>query len=121
MNRPNSVQSWDEHQLGTMSLEAIRAHHRPTGRYRISLKTYPAGVAFEGTSRARRVYVLNGACTFDVKGTTWDLHAGDMVDLSEGTYSFRVPDASAVDTVSVWELPEPFWPAETDDLMTSEI
>ena len=100
---------WDEATYGPMSLESIRRLFQPESHYRVSWNTFPAGTAFNGWSRAGRRYIIDGGCTIRTAGHSWDLSAGEFLDLPEGDYLFSVTGESSVELVSVWELPEVLW------------
>ena len=105
----NGVVRWDYDRLGPLSLEAVRALHQPAERFRVTPSRYPAGTAFAGTARVGRRYILAGACVFTLGEGTWELHAGDIVDLPEGDYQFRVLGGEPVELVTVWALPPEVW------------
>ena len=44
----------------------------------------------------------------------WELQAGDIADIPEGGYEFRVLGRGPVEFVSVWELPPAFWAKAVD-------
>jgi hypothetical protein len=44
-----------------------------------------------------------------VGSSTVELGAGDIVDLPDGEFHFRVLGGEAVELISVWELPPEFW------------
>ena len=100
---------WDEASYGPMSLESIRRLFQPESRYRVSWNTYPAGAAFNFWTSAGRYYIIAGGCTISAAGHSWDLSAGEFLDLPEGDYLFSVTGESSVELVSVWELPEFLW------------
>jgi hypothetical protein len=103
------VGRWEFERWGEPAAETVRALHQPAGRFRVSPASYPPGTAFGGTSRASRKYVLAGACAFTVGSLTWELRAGDVAELPEGTYEFHVVGSASVELVSVWELPPACW------------
>lgn len=105
----DAVIRWDFERCGPPCAEAIRALHQPAGRYRISPASYPAGTEFGGAQRAGRKYVLAGSCAFTVGSATWELQAGDIADIPEGSYQFRVLGPGPVELVSVWDLPPESW------------
>jgi mannose-6-phosphate isomerase-like protein (cupin superfamily) len=111
MNEPTK---WDEATCGPMSLESIHRLFQPESRCRVSWKTYPAGVAFDFWSAARRCYIISGACTIGVAGHSLTLSAGEFVEIPEGDYCFFVAGEAPIELVSVWELPESFWRTSQD-------
>ena len=100
----DATQRWDASRMGPLSVESVVTFHQPSVRFRVSRAAYPAGTVFAGATRSGRTYVLAGACEYKVSGTSWELRAGDIVDLPEGEFAFRVLGNSAVEIVSVWEL-----------------
>ena len=103
------VRRWDDSRLGPLCLDAVRAIHQPPEQFRISPYRYDAGVAFPGAARAGHRYLLAGACAFTFGAETWELRAGDIAELPEGSYQFRVLGAQPVEFVAVWELPPEVW------------
>ena len=91
-----------------VTLDAVRALHTPSGHYRISPGSYPAGTTFPGTTRAGRVYVLSGACSYTFDGSTVELSSASYFDHPEGRYHFSVADDADVSLVHVWLLPPDF-------------
>lgn len=104
-----SVGRWDAERMGALCLESVRALHQPAHRFRVSPGRYPAGTSFTGAARAGRRYVLSGDCSFRVGALVWELQAGDIAEIPEGGYEFRVLGTSPVEFVSVWELPPEVW------------
>lgn len=104
-----SAGRWDAERMGPLCVESVRALHQPPIRFRVSPRRYPAGTSFAGASRAGRQYVLSGACSFRVGISVWELQAGDIADIPEGAYEFRVLGTFPVEFVSVWELPPEVW------------
>lgn len=109
-----SVGRWDAERMGPLCLESVRAIHQPPERFRVSPNRYPAGTSFPGAARAGRRYVLSGACSFRVGASVWELRAGDIADIPEGGYEFRVLGTGPVEFVSVWELPPEVWSRASD-------
>lgn len=62
-----------------------------------------------GASRARRLYVIEGACTISFVADVWELSEGDYADLPSGRFQFSVSHSCGVAIVSVYALPEQFW------------
>ncbi len=108
------AQRWDVTRMGPLCVESVRALHQPPERFRVSPSRYPAGTAFGGAARAGRKYVLAGACSYAVGGAVWELRAGDVADVPEGGFAFRVLGGGPVEVVSVWELPAAFWGSTPD-------
>ena len=108
------VQRWDVVRMEPLCVESVLALHQPPERFRVSLGRYPADTSFVGAARAGRKYVLAGSCSYVVRGATWELGAGDIADLPEGEFAFRVLGGSPVEVVSVWELPAAFWGGAPD-------
>ena len=104
---------WDVVRMGPLCIESVLALHLPAERFRVSPDSYPAGASFAGAARAGRKYVLAGSCSYVVGGATWELGVGDVADLPEGEFAFRVLGGSPVEVVSVWELPAAFFPSST--------
>lgn len=104
-----TIQTWDHTHWGSPSLEAIRAMHQPSDRFRISPSRYKPGTAFGFAARAGRKYILTGACAITFGELKWELQAGDVVDLPAGKFDFRVLGSESVELISVWELPPEFW------------
>jgi quercetin dioxygenase-like cupin family protein len=100
--------------MGPLCLDSVRALHQPPERFRVSPSRYPAGASFSESTRAGRRYILSGACSFTAGKSVHELQAGDIADVPEGTYDFRVLGSGPVELVSVWELPFGFW-AKTPD------
>ena len=96
---------WEVDEMGSLCLESIHKIHQPSERFRVSPTQYPAGYKFSGIARAGRKYVLAGAFSITVGTSEWELQAGDIADLPEGEYQFRVMGSDPVNFVSVWELP----------------
>ena len=105
----NRIYHWDDAQGGRLSLEIIRTLHLPQAHYRVSYNRYDAGASFCGVAKARRFYIIDGACKISIGAEVWDLVAGHYTDLPEGRFQIRVPPSSGVEFVSVWELPEWLW------------
>ncbi len=103
------VERWKVPRMGPLCLESVRAIHQPPERFRVSPSCYPVGTSFPGSARAGRRYILSGACSFTVGASVWELHVGDIADIPEGGYEFRVLGSGPVEFVSVWELPSEFW------------
>jgi hypothetical protein len=95
--------------MGPLSVESIEALHQPPEHFRISQRRYPAAKTFQGAAQAGRHYVLSGGCSFTVGDQTWELRAGDIADIPEGRYEFRVLGDGPAELVSVWELPPGVW------------
>ena len=100
---------WDEATCGLMSLESIRRLFQPESHYRVSWNRYPAGATFNGWWSAGRLYIIAGGCTMTTPEQSWDISAGEFLDVPEGDYLFSVTGESSVELVSVWKLPESFW------------
>src|SRR5947209_2650076 len=101
----NRIYHWGDPQSGKLSLETIRTLHQPHERFRVSYNRYDAGVSFDGEARARRLYVIDGACTVSMGAEEWDLCTDDYADLPEGRFQFSVPPSACVKIVSVYSLP----------------
>ena len=99
---------WSEISQTPLTLEAIRELHVPLSHYRISPNRYEAGVAFLGTGRAGRLYVLSGACSKRVSLWQVALRAGMFVDFPTGDFEFEVQGEQHVQLVNVWLLPEQY-------------
>ncbi len=102
----NEPSKWDEATYGPMSLESIRRLFQPESRCHVGWNRYPAGATFNGWSRAGRRYIISGGCRIESGEQTWELLAGEFLDVPEGDYHFSVCEESPVELVSVWELPE---------------
>jgi hypothetical protein len=99
---------WSEISPAPLSLEAIRELHVPPSHYRISPNRYEAGVAFPGTTRAGRLYVLSGACSKMVGKWEVALRAGMFADFPAGNFEFKVLGEQQVQLVNVWLIPEQY-------------
>lgn len=102
------VHHWSEISRAPLTLEAIREMYVPPSHHRISPNRYEAGVAFSGTSRAGRLYVLSGACSKKVGEWGAVLHAGMYADFPAGSFEFKVLGEQQVRLVNVWLIPEEY-------------
>ncbi|MFN3192897.1 MAG: hypothetical protein ACE361_20475 [Aureliella sp.] len=91
-----------------VTLDAVRSLHTPSGHYRISPGSYPAGTSFSGFARAGRVYILSGACSYTFGDSTVQLTAPSYFDHPEGGYNFAVDSVDDVSLVHVWLLQPDF-------------
>ena len=97
---------------GELTLGLIQSLHAPAIQFRISPCHYDAGTEFGGTSRAQRLYLLEGSCEYAVGGSTWTMNAPCYADLPSGNFLFRVSNHADVALVHVWELPPHAWPTD---------
>ncbi len=100
--------SWNASVAGPMTETAIRAQHEPAWHYRISPNRYDPGVAFRGTARAGKIYVLTGSCRYEWATGHAELRPATFVDAPDGEYSFEVLSAVPCEIVHVWLLPPEF-------------
>ena len=91
-----------------VTLDSVRLWHTPAGHYRISPGAYPAGTSFSGSTRAGRVYILSGSCSYTFDGSTVQLAGPTYLDHPEGRFNFAVDGDDAVSLVNVWLLPPDF-------------
>jgi len=99
---------WSEISQEPLTLEAVRELHVPPSHYRISPNRYAAGIAFPGTGRAGRLYVLSGACSKKVGAWEVTLQAGMFADFPDGDHNFEVLGECPVQLVYVWLIPEKY-------------
>lgn len=103
----SGVVDWSE-DSGSLDLAVIQRRHEPNHRFRISRYSYSSLVDFEmAMCGAGRVYVLRGACSYQLDDMVWRLEAPAYVDLPEGQFRFRA--AADVELVCVWPLLFEFW------------
>jgi hypothetical protein len=57
-------------------------------------------------ARATRLYVVEGACSYQIDNQSVEVKAGEYADLLPGMYEFEVPAASPVRLIRVYRLPE---------------
>lgn len=89
-----------------ISVEEVRRLHVPAVNFRVSPNRYDAGVAFPGTTRAGRVYVISGRCTKTCGEWSAELEPGTFVNFPAGDFAFTVVGNEPVRLVNVWEIPE---------------
>lgn len=98
------VQQWADHFDGEMTEARIREMFG-AGTHKVSKNAYPASAKFSGTMVAGKCFVLDGACTYIVKGERVTIKSREFADLPQGGYEFEVPSNQAVSLVKVFPLP----------------
>ena len=102
-----SAYPWAEISSGAFTEEAIRELFPAAEGYRFFPNRYNAGVKFSGKlSRAGRVYVFEGSCTYHTDAGPVHVKAGEYADLSPGAYEFEVSAELPVRLMKVYKLPE---------------
>lgn len=99
---------WGEISSQPISLEAIRGMYMPASHFRVSRNRYAKGVAFCGSAKAGRIYVLSGQCALTVGAWHAGLAPERFSDFPAGSFEFQVTGESEVHLVKVWAIPERF-------------
>jgi len=103
---------WDEHALGPLDLEAVRALYQPVYHFRIQQDRYEEHAAFSSSDVAMTFYVLTGRMQVSDGTATYVLGTGQYVSLPSGSYTITYPEF--VEHICVLELPEQVWPHEKE-------
>ena len=104
----SNISRWQDKFPGEPSVVFLRSWFVPSGDYRISESSFPAGAKFPGSMRGGIIFIIDGSCNYDFGNINFHLSKGDFVEVPGGGYRFSVEGDRSVRLVRVYKLPQEF-------------